>query len=549
MRLWRLLSALAALAALAVAWLALAPPPGAKGAPHRYRIVTEQIDISQIPPYGENREGAEEPGLERQDQVVAAPSRRRFGRPLVFFLVLLAALAAGGIYLSTAVVVHIDNLVTPGTNLDLPRPIKNVLPGLAATPADGSPGTTRINILVLGVDRRPHHDQVTDGPPNTDSIHLLSIDPVSKTATAISFPRDLFIEVPDPEKSGQFLEARINTAYKLGVEAKYPGGGPAFAKRAFEYTFHIPVDYYAVVDWVAFADVIEALGGIWITVPEPLKNVEGFNPHDGNAFAITIPAGTQYMDSITALAYARFRSDDENDFGRIRRQQEVMRSAADEALRHGWLTQSKPLYDRFRGAVDTDMTALKAAGLTPLLRSIGIDRVKMVSAAGEKHEAVRPVITPRGEDVLVPVWDVMSGIIREAIDDRALRLEGATVTVVNASGVHGQDQRAVSYLHRFMLPPDRITAAESQSTAAPTPSAAATGVATTATLPIAEKTTVTYTGSANETAGRVASWLGLPPSRVARVESAIGAPSAVTVMLGRDLRLPDDERFSRYATR
>ncbi|MGH2588297.1 MAG: LCP family protein, partial [Dehalococcoidia bacterium] len=316
------------------------------------------------------------------------------GRKLLLFALLLVAVASGGLYTATAVVVRVDSVLLSGADLSLPRPVTQVLPGLVATPPAGSPGTTPVTILILGVDRRPHHDLDRAELPNTDAIHLLSLDPVTKTATDLALPRDLYVEVPSPEQDGTLWEFRVNQAYKLGEESGYPGGGAAYAQRVIEYTFGLPIDYYAVVDWLAFADVIDALGGVWISVPEPLRGVEGFNPHDGNAFTITIPAGTQYMDAITALAYARFRNDEENDFGRIRRQQEVMRTTADEALRAGWLTQATTLYDRFRRSVQTNLSPAKVPGLVLLAKSIGMDHVTTVSLAGEQHEAVTPVITP-----------------------------------------------------------------------------------------------------------------------------------------------------------
>jgi len=488
-----------------------------------------------------------EDGLVDEPSGGAPITRRRSARRFSVFLLLLIALAAGGIYTATAVVVHVDNVVLPGVDVPVPRTLANLLPHLDPSPAPGSPGTKRINILVLGVDRRPHHDPKVDGPPNADSIHIISLDPVTKTASALALPRDLYVEVPSPERKPDFWEIRINTAFKLGEEYKYPGGGPAFAKRAVEYNFHIPIDYYAVVDWVAFADVIEAMGGVWINVPEVMKNVEGFNPHDGNSFKITIAPGWQYMDAITALAYARFRDDDENDFGRIRRQQEVMRSAADEALRHGWLAQAPKLYDRFRGAVNTDFSAARLPGVVVLAKTIGVENIKTVSLAGENREAVKPVITPWGEDVLVPHWDVMGKIVRGSIDDRTLTSEGATVMVVNATGQRGQDERVAAYLRRFLLPPEWITV----SGTVPTGTATATGVrAGNAALPPASLTTsITYTGDAAHTANRVAEWLGLPQGRVAQSDSFVGAPAAVTVTLGTDVRIPDDERFLRYRTR
>jgi LCP family protein required for cell wall assembly len=465
---------------------------------------------------------------------------------VALFVLVLLTLALGGLYTATAVIVHVDNVVLLGEEVPLPRPVARILPGLDPKPAEGSPGTTRVNILVLGVDRRPHHDQKIDGPPNADSIHILSLDPVSKTATTLSLPRDLYIEAPSPDKSGEFIETRINQTFKLGEEAKYPGGGAAYAKRVVEYTFHLPIDYYAVIDWVAFADVIDALGGVWINVPVEMRDVQGFNPRTGHSFKLTFTPGYHYMDSIGALAYARHRDDDQNDFGRIQRQQEVMRSAADEALRGGWLGSAPKLYDRFKSAITTDLSNARLPGLVLLAKQIGIENVRMVSLAGKDTEAVRRVVTPWGEDVLVPRWEVMGTIIRDAIDDRALRGEGATVSVINASGVRGQDERAVEYLRRFLLAPEAI----STGTAAPTtPPTAGSRPVNAARAPAASATTISYTGTASETAARVAGWLGVPNATITADESGPGAPAAVLVTLGSDVRLPDDARFLRYRTR
>jgi anionic cell wall polymer biosynthesis LytR-Cps2A-Psr (LCP) family protein len=196
-------------------------------------LETKQIDIGTRQTYGEGDEGPEEDGLDERAELSTPPSGRRFGRPLALFLLLLVSLAAGGIYMSTAVIDHVDNLVAPGQELSLPKPLTRVLPGIEATPADGAPGNKRINILVLGIDKRPHHTVERDGPPNTDSIHLVSIDPVTKTATALTFPRDLYLEMPNPAKPGEFIETRINQAYRLGIEAKYPPSPCASSRRAF----------------------------------------------------------------------------------------------------------------------------------------------------------------------------------------------------------------------------------------------------------------------------------------------------------------------------
>ncbi|MGH2585539.1 MAG: LCP family protein, partial [Dehalococcoidia bacterium] len=204
-------------------------------------------------------------------------------------------------------------------------------------------------------------------------------------------------------------------------------------------------------------------------------------------------------------------------------------------------------YDRFRNAVLTNLTPARLPGLVILARSIGMENINTVSLAGAHHEAVKPVLTPYGEDVLVPIWEEMSTIMRQTIDDRELRTEAATVSVINASGVHGEGDRAVEYLRRFLIPPERITIGTAPEAASATVAGGgrpqgqpAGGAATTA---------ISFTGEASETAARVADWLGVPASQIARVESIPGAPAAVTVTLGKDIRLPEDDRFLNYRAR
>lgn len=482
--------------------------------------------------------------MTREVEKRSAPAGSRSRSPARGALLIgvpLALLAAASALLAVGVLVRAVPVVLPGTSLPVPTPVARAIPGLvphaqpapaadaAAEPA-APPATTPITILLLGLDRRPHHDPAVDGAPNSDAMHLIRLDPVTHTASVLAIPRDLYVEQPSPTGDGTFWEARINAAYHLGEEYHYDGGGLAFARRVVEYTFHIPVNYVVVVDWVAFADVVDALGGIDLTVPSPVQHAEAFNPRTFDTTYIDIPAGPQHMDSVTALAYARFRSDDENDFGRVRRQQEVMQAAAEEAKGLGWLPQSLSLYRRFRSAVQTDLPLVRAPGVGALAAQIDLDHITMETMAGEQTEAVARRITPWGEDVLVPRWSVMAPIIRGVFPDRALQAEGATVTIINATGLRGQGQRAADYLTRFSLTPDQVAAAGN--------------------APITATTEITVDGSAPATAQRIADWLGIPHSRIERTHdpSAV-AGGSVVVTLGRDVRLPDDLRFLDYTLR
>jgi LCP family protein required for cell wall assembly len=459
----------------------------------------------------------------RADSDELPASRGEARRQRAVFVAAILVLVAGAVYATLAIAVRVDTIFFPGNSVSLPGPLARV-PGLDARPVEGSPITDRINILILGLDRRPHHAPDADGPPRSDSIHVLSIDPVTKTGGVLAIPRDLYVEMPNPQGRGGSWQTRINTAYHNGVYYKYPGGGPALARETVEQLLKIKINYYIVVDWVAFADIVDALGGIEVTVPAPLYRVEAFNVRDGNAYYIDIRAGRQPMDSITALAYSRYRGDALGDLARISRQQQVMQAVMDKALTLGWLSSAPALWSRYRGAFDTDISAARLPGLIALARQVGPDRLVMASLAGEKGEAVRSLFTAAGEDVLVPVWEKAVPILQSVIWDRRLREEGAQVRVVSGGAVRGQAARAAAVLARAGLSPADITAGE----AGPTERRADTVV-------------IDYTGK-EYTTRRIVEALNLPRSSVQRLTSATREPGEpdIVVIVGQDVRLPAD---------
>lgn len=445
------------------------------------------------------------------------------GRQKGVLALAIVLLAAGALYAALAVFVRVDDIFFPGNRLALPGPLARV-PGLAPGPVDDGVLSDRINILVLGLDQRPHHRIEDDGPPRSDSMYVLSIDPVTKAGGMLAIPRDLYISLPNPQGKSDPWLTRINTAYQYGVQYKYPGGGPALARQAVEQTLKIKINYYVVLDWVSFADIVDELGGVEITVPAPLSGVEAFNVRDFNASTIDIPAGKQLMNSTTALAYSRYRGDDGGDLTRIKRQQQVMQAAMDRALALGWLSSAPSLWSKYRAAFDTDITPARLPGLIALARQIGPERLTMASLAGERGEAVQEVRTRWGEDVLLPVWEKAVPIIQSVIYDRRLRDEGAQVRVTNATPQRGQSARVADYLTRFGLAPADLSSGD---------------VATSERR--AETVVVDYTGK-DYTGRRIVEWLGLPKTALQKAAPSARSPGDpdIVVIIGQDLRIAAD---------
>ena len=128
-----------------------------------------------------------------------------------------------------------------------------VAPPPPATPEN------RINILLLGIDRRGNK---AGWGYLTDTIIIVTVDLDNNTAGMLSIPRDLQVPIPG---NG---EDRINTANVWGTNQKYPGGGPALLKRTIEANFDIPIDYYIMVDFDGFEQIIDTLGGVDVNVPK-----------------------------------------------------------------------------------------------------------------------------------------------------------------------------------------------------------------------------------------------------------------------------------------
>ena len=131
--------------------------------------------------------------------------------------------------------------------------------GLTPDPWDGA---SRVTVLVMGLD---YNDwRAGEGPPRTDTMILLTVDPLSNTAGILSIPRDLWVSIPG------FDYGKINQAYQLGESFKVPGGGPALAMSTVEHLIGVPIQYYAQIDFDVFVQFIDEVHGVKLSVPEEI---------------------------------------------------------------------------------------------------------------------------------------------------------------------------------------------------------------------------------------------------------------------------------------
>jgi len=257
----------------------------------------------------------------------------------------------------------------------------------------------RVNILLLGIDKRP--DEYVS---RTDTMILVTVDPRSKTAGMLSIPRDLWVSVPG------YAEDRINKAYYLGDRDKYPGGGPALAMKTVQYNLGVPVHFYAQIDFEGFRQIIDILGGIDIYVPETIDDPDfpdnnyGFDP-------FYIEAGQHTLNGYDAMRYARTRATPGADFSRARRQQQVLLAMRDKALQIGIVSKIPDLWTTMAGTVETDLQLVDILELAQLADEIGPDQIK--SAVIDTTMTIDYIVPETGAQVLLPLREKIRIVVED----------------------------------------------------------------------------------------------------------------------------------------
>jgi LCP family protein required for cell wall assembly len=330
-----------------------------------------------------------------------------------------------------------------GVNINAPLQSDN---GPAPIPWDGA---NRVTMLVMGLDYR---DWEGEGPSRTDTMMLLTMDPVSRTAGILSIPRDLWVNIPG------FDYGKLNTAYYLGELYNLPGGGPGLAVQTVEDILGVDINYYAQVDFSAFENFIDEIGGVEVDVPYEIT-VDPIGPHN----TVILQQGVQTLDGPTALAYARNRETFGADFDRADRQQQVVMAMFDQITSLGNLPKlianSPIIYNNLRNGIHTNLNLKETISLAWTVAQMPRENIKRGLIG--PNEVIMSM-SPDGMDILLPDMDAVrtvrddvfattSGIAPVATvyigDPEELRLnENATVSVLNATTTPGLASQTTNYL-------------------------------------------------------------------------------------------------------
>ncbi len=219
--------------------------------------------------------------------------------------------------------------------------------------ADGA-----MTILFMGVDAR--EGEAIDGEVRPDSLMIVHLNPESSSCHILSIPRDTRTELP-----GYGL-SKINHALAVG--------GIEYEIQVVSELTDLPIDHYVLIDFAGFQDLVDAIGGVTIDVPA------GFTAINNMEF----DAGVQEMSGKQALSYARHRGDNEGDFGRIERQQQVIRALVREAQGLEVVTSINELLPAVSDHIRTDLSITQMIDIANTYRSICTeDAVTMFHLEGE----------------------------------------------------------------------------------------------------------------------------------------------------------------------
>ena len=245
-----------------------------------------------------------------------------------------------------------------------------------------------LNILVVGSDER-HPGR----PWRSDVIMVVAVDYANRQIGVVSFPRDLWVEIPT------IGENRINTATFFGGAYNYPNGGDiGLLKDTLAYNFGIRIDHYAKFNFETFKDVIDALDGIDIVVDCPITGRFPVEPGSKQLAWQTLQPGKYHMDGEFALRYVRERKTT-SDVDRNRRQQRVLIAMRKRAKEVNIIPRLPALYDALRDNIETDLSLTDIIALARL--GLQID-TKDVHGFNIGYKEVKSWRTPGGAAVLKP---------------------------------------------------------------------------------------------------------------------------------------------------
>ncbi|MFP5343231.1 MAG: LCP family protein, partial [Candidatus Limnocylindria bacterium] len=328
-----------------------------------------------------------------------------------------------------------------------PTFIGTPVPNVSIPPWDGK---ERLNVLLIGADEQ-------GGGHNTDTLIVVSVDPVTRQVAMFSLPRDT-INVPippGPARSvwGRTYSGKINAFFANNRNRAdlWPGSdrtrGYNALKAVLGELYDLDIRYFVEVNFEGFKKVVDAVGGVTINVQMPVVD-DRFPGSTGRTQRLYIPSGIQHMDGEQALRYARSRNTS-TDFDRGARQQRVLLSLREQVDPQTLIPRLPELIDALKSAVRTDVPLDQIDELLGLASEVDTANIRTFVFAPPLYQ----------KEVLSGYWtepyvDLIRAAVADAFSsdpaDQALRetlaSEGAGVWVLNGTGEASRGARVAGFL-------------------------------------------------------------------------------------------------------
>jgi LCP family protein required for cell wall assembly len=274
----------------------------------------------------------------------------------------------------------------------------------AASPTDdlaigsplATPATTdsRITVLLAGIDSSPTRSHAL-----SDTLLVVSVDPVAKTAAMLSVPRDLS---QLPLWNGGTYAGKINSflTYAQQNPKQFPDGPASSLVKELSYLIGTPIHYYATVNLGGFVTLINLVGGVTVNNQRAIADPVYGGWTDKRPIGFYLPAGKQFLDGQSALAYVRSRMGaGDNDFTRARRQQDLLVALEKKLTDPAMLPKLPQLLAAAGNTVKTNFPAARLSDVLDMARSINDANITKI-VLGPPYSEVPSV--SNGTYMLVP---------------------------------------------------------------------------------------------------------------------------------------------------
>lgn len=281
-----------------------------------------------IPQYSNQSRSNRHQKFSSLPEVKKKKPRRFFKRVLIWLLLLITCVAAG-------MIIMFLRGFQSATTSNKPADVK----AAQVEVFNGQDTKDGVNILVMGTDGRIGQNSAET---RTDTIMVLNVSGSDKKIKLVSFMRDNLVYIDGYSQivnGKKQRDNKLNVAYELGEQEGQKGA--EMVRKVLKDNFDLDIKYYALVDFQAFATAIDTLFPDGVTIDAQFSTLNGqplteatvgddLHATETESPTQTIRAGKQQMNGSTLLNYARFRDDDEGDYGRTKRQQQVMSAVLEQ---------------------------------------------------------------------------------------------------------------------------------------------------------------------------------------------------------------------------